>query len=83
MSSRVKDESRDWSAPIPVADGYDATFVIGLDNECRAFMRNGPIWQQGYRYIIRGYLCRSDRARVTGGDVEALLASITVAENTN
>jgi hypothetical protein len=78
-NNRINSESEDWSGPIPVSNGYDAAFVITQDKaECRAFLRNGPVWQGGYLYIMRGYLCGRGGGKVSESDIRGLVAAVTI-----
>jgi hypothetical protein len=74
----AKTRTRDWSAPASVKDGFESTFVIADNSQCRAFTRDSQPWQGGYQYVMRGFLCGKHGAAVGENDLASLLAAATI-----
>jgi hypothetical protein len=46
-----------WSDVHQIGDIYTASFTSVGGENCKAFLKLGPPWQQGWVWVVRGWLC--------------------------
>jgi hypothetical protein len=67
-----------WSEVSQIGDIYTARFTSAGGENCRAFAKFGPPWQQGFVWEVRGWLCGVQGQSVSDGDLQAFVDSLIV-----
>jgi hypothetical protein len=57
---------------------YTARFTSAGGENCGAFAKFGPPWQQGFVWEVRGWLCGVQGQSVPDGDLQKFVDSLIV-----
>ena len=68
----------EWSELSQIGEIYMARFTSAGGENCRAFAKFGPQWQQGFVWEVRGWLCGVQGRSVSDGDLQPFVDSLIV-----
>ena len=77
LKSMAKDATG-WSDVSQIGDIYTARFTSAGGENCNAFAKFGPPWQQGFVWEVRGWLCGVQGQSVPDGDLQKFVDSLIV-----
>jgi hypothetical protein len=67
-----------WSEVSQIGDIYTERFTSAGGENCKAFAKFGPPWQQGFVWEVRGWLCGVQGQSVPDGDLQKFVDSLIV-----
>jgi len=67
-----------WSEVSQIGDIYTARFTSAGGENCKAFAKFGPQWQQGFMWEVRGWLCGVQGNSVQDRDLQSFVDALVV-----
>jgi len=67
-----------YSASFTSAGGQIADFTSVGGENCKAFLKTGPSWENGWRWVVRGWLCGIQGDSVQDRDLQSFIDALIV-----
>jgi hypothetical protein len=76
--SDVNQIGSSYTASFTAAGGRAPSFTFVGGENCKAFLKYGPPWAQGWRWVVRGWLCGFPGNNVQDRDLQSFVDALIV-----